>query len=151
MGILEDLLLNARTAVDAVGKKAGKVIDVSKLTLAAADLKSEISRKCEILGRITYEAKTTGKNYDKTVDELVEKIKDLNAQLASINDLIANSKQKQKCSVCGTYNVKGAVFCNKCGEKIATKTDDEESVDSEYSAENIDFAEDSFDDEEIGL
>lgn len=151
MGILEDLLLNARTAVDAVGKKAGKVIDVSKLNLAAADLKSEISRKCEILGRVIYEAKTTGKNYDKTIDELVEKIKELNSQLDSVNDVIANSKQKQKCSVCGTYNAKGAVFCNKCGEKLATKTDDDVSSDTTSSAENIDFSEDSFDDEEIGL
>ncbi|MDD6488187.1 MAG: zinc ribbon domain-containing protein [Clostridia bacterium] len=151
MGILEDLLLNARTAVDAVGKKAGKVIDVSKLTLAAADLKSEISRKCEILGRITYEAKTTGKNYDKTIDELVEKIKDLNSQLDSVNDVIANSKQKQKCSVCGTYNAKGAVFCNKCGERLNAKTDADEPADTTSSADNIDFAEDSFDDGEIGL
>lgn len=151
MGILEDLLLNARTAVDAVGKKAGKVIDVSKLTLAAADLKSEISRKCEILGRIIYEAKTTGKNYDKTIDELVEKIKELNSQLDSVNEVIANSKQKQKCPVCGTYNAKGAVFCNKCGEKLAVKADDDESSDTTSYGVNVDFTDDSFDDEEIGL
>ena len=61
MGILEDVLLNARTAVDAVGKKAGSVIDMSKLTIAAADLKSEINKKYEILGRVTFESKTTGK------------------------------------------------------------------------------------------
>ena len=61
MGILEDVLLNAKSAVDTVGKKAGKVIDVSKLTIASADLKTEISKKCEILGRVTYEEKTTGK------------------------------------------------------------------------------------------
>ena len=150
MGILEDLLLNARTAVDTVGKKAGQVIDVSKLSLAAADLKSEISRKCEILGRITYEAKTTDKNYDKTIDELVEKIKDLNSQLDSVNDVIANSKQKIKCPVCATYNAKGAIFCNKCGERLSVQTDDE-SANAVTSDDNADFSEDSFDDEEIGL
>ena len=33
MGIFEDVLLNARAAVDTVGQKAGKVIDISKLFL----------------------------------------------------------------------------------------------------------------------
>ena len=65
MGIIEDLFLNAKTAVDSVGKKAEKVIDVSKMTLTAADLKAEISKKCEILGRVVFEQKSTGKNYDK--------------------------------------------------------------------------------------
>ena len=51
MGIFEDVLLNARSAVDTVGKRASKVIDMSKLTLSAADIKSKLSKKYEILGR----------------------------------------------------------------------------------------------------
>lgn len=147
MGILEDLLLNARTAVDTVGKKAGKVIDISKLTIAAADIKAEISKKFEILGRVAYEEKTTGKSYEKSINELVEKIKELNSQLDSINEVIANSKQKTKCPSCGTFNVKDAVFCNKCGEKLITK---DETENDEFSPDDaMEFAEDNFDDEEI--
>lgn len=148
MGILEDLLLNAKTAVDSVGKKAGKVIDISKLNLTAADIKSEISKKFEILGRIVFEQKTTNKNYDKSIEELVEKIKTLNEQLESINEAIENTKQKSKCSSCGTYNVKGAVFCNKCGEKLSTEKENYENISEQ---DIIDLTEDNFDDDEIGV
>ena len=33
MGLFEDVVLNAKTAVNAVGKKAGQFVDVSKLRL----------------------------------------------------------------------------------------------------------------------
>ncbi len=146
MGILEDVLLNARTAVDSVGKKAGKMIDMSKLTLAAADLKAEISKKYEILGRVIFESKQTGKNYDKSVEELIEKIADLQAQLKTVNEAIGNSKQKAKCPSCGAYNAKGSVFCNKCGEKLPYTEQEEISPD-----DVIDFTEDNFEDDDIGL
>ncbi len=148
MGIFEDLLFNAKTAVDSVGKKAGKAIDISKLTLVAADLKAEISKKCEILGRVVYEQKTTDKNYDKSIDELITKISELNSELNSVNEMISVSKQKAKCPFCGTYNIKGAVFCNKCGEKLIAvqKNNDETDID-----DSIDLVEDNFDDEDLGV
>ena len=31
MGILDDVVINAKTAAEAVGKKAGQIVDVSKL------------------------------------------------------------------------------------------------------------------------
>lgn len=149
MGIFEDVILNARSAVDTVGKKAGKVIDMSKLALAAADIKTEISKKYEILGRIVFEAKTTGKNYDSNIQELVEKIEELKSQLESINEMLENSRSKTKCTSCGAYNVKGAVFCNKCGEKLAVKKEDEEE---EITPDDIvDFTEDNFEDDDMGV
>ncbi len=146
MGIFEDVLLNARSAVDTVGKKAGKVIDTSKLKIAAADLKAEISKKYEILGRVTFEAKTTGKDYSKSIDEIIEKIKELNEELNSVRETIETSKQKTKCPSCGNYNAKGSSFCNKCGEKLPLNETKEISPD-----DVIDFTEDNFEDDDIGL
>ncbi len=149
MGILEDVLLNARSAVDTVGKKAGKVIDMSKLTLAAADIKAEISKKYEMLGRVTFEGETTGKDYSKSVAEIVAKIKELKAELESVNEMIAGAKSKTKCPACGSYNVKGAVFCNKCGTRLILKPLDE---DEELSEEDIvDFTEDNLEDDDMSV
>ena len=145
MGIFEDVILNARSAVDSVGKKAGKVIDMSKLTIAAADLRSEISKKYQILGRVVYEIKKRDLTVKKT-EELVEKIKELKEQLSSVTEAIENSKQKKKCPYCGLYNAKGAVFCNKCGEKLPMAESGQNSADDEDE-----FIEDDFDDDEIGL
>ena len=38
MGILEDVVINAKSAANAVGKSATKLYDLSKLKVSAADL-----------------------------------------------------------------------------------------------------------------
>lgn len=144
MSIFEDVLLNARSAVDTVSKKAGQVIDVSKLKIAAADLKSEISRKYQILGRVAYEETVNGKDYSANKAELIEKIGELKGELESITELIASSGNKIKCTSCGAYNSRKAVFCNKCGEKLETAEDDHMPTD-----DMIDFTEDNFEDDDL--
>ncbi len=130
MGIFEDVIYNAKTAVSNVGKKAGKIVDVSKLTITAAELNSEISKKCEILGRVFYESKTTDKSYDTAIDELVEKISELKGELDSVNELLAETKNKIKCPKCSAVNPKDAIFCEKCGERLK-ETDDTTKSDEE--------------------
>ena len=44
MGILDDVVINAKTAAEAVGKKAGQIVDVSKLRFNVAELNAEISK-----------------------------------------------------------------------------------------------------------
>ena len=146
MGIFEDLLLNARSAVDHVGRKAETVIDASKLRLAAADLKSELAQKYQLLGRVVCEEKESDKDFSKSKDELIEKIKELKAHLEEVNTLIEKSKLRIKCSSCGAYNSKGAVFCNKCGEKLVVESDSAEHLSPD---DVIDFTEDNFEDDDL--
>lgn len=146
MGLFEDVLINARSAVDSVGKTAGRVIDSSKLRLAIVDLKTELSQKYQILGRITYEETVTGKSYDKSKEELFEKIKELRSQLETMNELLEGVKQSVKCPACGTYNNKGALFCNKCGERLAPQGDPAEHMSPD---DVIDFTEDNFEDDDL--
>lgn len=146
MGIFEDVILNARSAVDTVGKKAGKVIDASKLRIAAADIKSEIAQKYNILGRIAYEESTTDKTFEKSKKELIEKITELKTQLDSVNDMLEKARQRHKCANCGAYNSKGAVFCNKCGEKLNVPEDSAEHLSPD---DVIDFTEDNFEDDDL--
>ena len=37
MGILDDVVINAKSAAEAVGRKAGQIVDVSKLRISAAE------------------------------------------------------------------------------------------------------------------
>ncbi len=146
MGIFEDVLLNAKAVVGTVGKKAGEVVDISKLKLAAADLKSELSQKYQLLGRITFEEMTTGKDYSKNKEEIAGKIRELKEHLESVNDMIAVSKKKIKCGFCGAYNSKGAVFCNNCGEKLVNDSEDQDHMSPD---DVIDFTEDNFADDDL--
>ena len=142
MSVMEDVITNAKSAVDTVGKKAEKVIDRSKLRLAAADIHSELSRKYRMLGRVYYESRITGKNYDKGIKELEDEITELNNQLAALKDMLNQAKQKIKCPECGTYNEKGSAFCNKCGMKLPVANPGEEDPAEEdllkYAEETLD-------------
>ena len=60
MSMLDDMIVNAKSAADAVGKTATKLVDISKLRISAADLNAEIDRKFESLGRAVYEARYIG-------------------------------------------------------------------------------------------
>ncbi len=77
MSMMDDVWTNAKAAVDVVGKKAGQVIDKSKLRFAVMDIKAELSKKYRMLGKIYYEANRTGKNYDDSMKALQESITEL--------------------------------------------------------------------------
>lgn len=148
MSVMDDVILNAKTAVGSVGKKAGEVIDRSKLRIAAVDIRSELSNKYRMLGRLYYEAETTDKKYDESIKKLIETISDLNEQLAAVKEALANAEKKVKCPECQTYNPKDAVFCNKCGAKLSSA---KPPYEEDYTKEELlDFAE-QIADEEIEL
>ncbi len=138
MSIFDDVVVNAKSAADAIGKKASKIADSTKLTITAADLKAEISKKSEILGRVVYVSRTTGKSYEKSIVELVETITELKEQLEAVEAQLADAKSRKKCPICGMQNPKNAIFCNRCGEKIGepqTEKDDMPEPDTDETTE----------------
>lgn len=118
MGLFEDVVLNAKTAVNAVGKKAGQFVDASKLRLNAASLSNEISKRFEALGRIVYDSQKKGENTDSLVAECISSIDDLYHELDAVNDQIAASRSQVVCRMCGEENPANAVYCCKCGHKL---------------------------------
>ena len=54
MGVFEDILVKARGAVDALGEKAGQFVDVSKLNIKHAELKADLKKEFESLGKMIY-------------------------------------------------------------------------------------------------
>ena len=119
MGVLDDFIVNAKTAVDTVGKKAGQIADISKLRVSVADLNNDISKKFESLGKTVYEAKKTGQDQTESVSEAAEEIDDLYDQLAAVNQQLAAVRERTICKSCGTENPQGAVYCVKCGHKLS--------------------------------
>ena len=55
MGIFDDVVINAKSAAEAVGRKAGQLVDVSKLRIGAAEVNAEITKRYEILGQYVYD------------------------------------------------------------------------------------------------
>lgn len=118
MGLLEDVVVNAKSAVTVVGKKAGQIVDISKLRIGAAELNSEINKRYEALGRVVYDAHKTEDNAEELVHECVNAIDDLYEQLDAVNEQISAIRKRTVCKVCGEENPQGAAFCCKCGTKL---------------------------------
>ena len=119
MGLFEDVVVNAKSAVSVVGKKAGQIVDISKLRFNAAEINNEISKRFESLGRVVYDGEKTENNASELVAECVKAIDELYDQLDAINEQIAVLKNRLKCKSCGFENAQDAVLCNKCGTKLS--------------------------------
>lgn len=118
MGLLDDVIVNAKSAANVVGKKASQFVDISKLRISAADLNNEISKRFESMGRAVYEAKKTENDASDLIAESVKAIDDLYEQLDAVNAQMAAAREKLICSNCGEENSQGSVYCCKCGHKL---------------------------------
>ncbi len=119
MGLLDDVIVNAKSAADAVGKRATQFVDVSKLRISAADLNNEISKRFESLGRAAYEAKKTDNDASDLTAESVKAIDELYEQLDAVNAQLAAAREKMICKNCGQENAQDAVYCSRCGRKLS--------------------------------
>lgn len=118
MGVFEEVVINAKSAATTVGKKAERLVDISKLRVNAAELNGEISKKYEALGRLVYDSIKAEANADELVKEYVDGIDVLYNKLDEVNDKINILRNKSACPVCGAQNSEGALFCSQCGVKL---------------------------------
>ncbi len=126
MGLFEDVVVNARSAANVVGKKAGQLVDISKLRLSAADVEREISARLEALGRVVYDEKKTGVDAQALIEESVNCIDELYEQLDVINDELAMARNKVICPRCGSTNPQEFSYCGRCGAKLVKDEPEEE-------------------------
>lgn len=118
MGVLEDVVINAKSAAETVGKEAGRLVDISRLRFNAADLQKEVSKKYEILGRIVYDSFKSGNSDNTGFKEHIESIDQLYQQIDEVNEKINALRKKASCPNCGFDNDEKAAFCSRCGAKL---------------------------------
>lgn len=94
MGLFEDVVINAKSAANVVGKKAGQLMDISKLKISAAELNNEINKKYEALGKAVYDAKKVDGDPSDLIAESIVAIDELGEQLAAINEQIEEASLK---------------------------------------------------------
>ncbi|MGN0551493.1 MAG: hypothetical protein ACI4I4_06585 [Acutalibacteraceae bacterium] len=149
MGVLDDIIVNAKSAMTKVSKKAEQVIDTSKLKYAENGINKEISEKLEDLGLFVYESTVEGEMDKAALQRKITELNDLYKQLDSTKEMIAACKNKKVCGTCGSFNDKDASFCNKCGTRLSFNTEefdkivveDEEKKESDDSDKVVTFEE----------
>ena len=124
MGILDDVVVNAKSAATAVGKKAGELVDLSKLRINAADISGEINKKYQELGRILYQAKKEGAQEEDAVKSCIALIDELYEQLDAVNAQILLMRHKKVCGNCKKENSEDAAVCSACGAALDEKPEE---------------------------
>lgn len=120
MGILDDVVVNAKSAAEAVSKKAGQLMDASKLRISAAELNAKIGEGYEALGQYAYEnCRALFAGDPEAVGKMAE-LDELKAQAAAIAKELNDKQNKVVCPVCGKQSPNTALFCANCGAKLET-------------------------------
>lgn len=101
MGIFDDVVVNAKSAAQTVGKMAGQFVDMSKLRINMAELNGEITKRYQELGRFIYEAKKAGSADEAELANQIAGIDDLYAQLSAVSAQYASMQDKVTCPACG--------------------------------------------------
>lgn len=118
MGILDDVVVNAKSAAQTVGKMAGQFVDMSKLRINLSELNGEINRRYQELGQFIYEAKKAGTADEAELEEKIVGIDDLYAQFTAVSAQLAALQNKVTCPCCGKQMDIDATFCSHCGVKL---------------------------------
>lgn len=119
MGILDDIVVNARTAAEAVSRQVGQVVDASKLRISAAEINAEVSKRYEALGEYVYEnLREVLAGEAEAVGKFAE-IDELKAQAEVIARELMDKQNKVVCPVCGKTMPIGSAYCSSCGAKLA--------------------------------
>jgi len=118
MALWDDLVANAQSAVNTVGKRTNELIDVSKLRLNIAEVGKKITAEYTEIGRLFCEGKKQEADVSTEMEEHLATVEELNAQMDALNERLLELKKTVKCPNCGTENTKDNLFCPKCGAKL---------------------------------
>ena len=118
MGLLDDVMVNVKSAASTVSKKTNNIVDYSKLKFTAYGLSNEIRKKYQTLGEEVYACSKIGVEDSRSIELLIQEIDELKAQLQTTNEYITAARHKVICPKCKAELDKDCLFCSKCGAKI---------------------------------
>jgi len=107
----------AGRAAEATGKKAGEVVEQTKLNLHIIDLESEINDLYKDIGRLVYASKNDTVIDTSEIEEKILRIDEKREEIEQARAKIDMLKRTRKCPNpdCGRKCSKEDKFCPSCG------------------------------------
>ena len=96
MNILDDILVNVKSAAQAVGEKTGDFANLAKLRVALAEIRKELRKKYEELGREAFDLMTQGEMSNESLIKNAEDIKELEQALKAVAEQMKKLKENKK-------------------------------------------------------
>lgn len=132
MSTLDNLFHRARDVANDVGRRAGDVVEVSKLKLQVLSLTGDIDKVYEKLGLMVYEMAKAGAENQSLIDGCVAEVDALKAQLNEVNASLDALRNVRRCDSCGNAVELSAQFCPMCGSLLRRN---QEASDTEQTVE----------------
>ena len=118
MGVLDDVILNAKSAAEAVGKKAGQIVDSSKIRIGISELNSEISKCYQVIGQYVHENCKELLADDENAMGVISAIDTAIEQREVLKKELLDMQNKSVCHNCGVETAIEQSFCSSCGTKL---------------------------------
>lgn len=116
MSIFDQIGEKISSAGQETATKAKKFAETTKLNNRIGDYEKQISQLYFEIGKAYYEKHMQDESAEEK--ERIEKIRDLDEEIAHCREQIRDLKGVMCCASCGAEIVSGAAFCNVCGEKV---------------------------------
>ncbi len=123
MSQFDDFVGKARQAADGAGKKAGEIVELSRLKISISQIRSDIDRLYQKLGQAVYQIRGTDCDNEAYIQDLCEKLDARHGDLKEAEDKLASLKRSAPCPFCGSENSNQSVYCSQCGARLHQEDD----------------------------
>ena len=118
MTFFDESVSTAREILSAGAQKATETIEIQKIRVAIARKKSSINADLRNLGQAYYDSCKNDCSAASLCDSVVEDIDVKVAELAELEEKLADARRLKRCTKCGSRNRIDASFCNFCGARL---------------------------------
>ncbi len=118
MAMFEDFLTKARDLAGAAKDKTGEIVDKTKIKMAISDTQKKLSATFEGIGRLLYDAETSGEDITSLKADAFDTVKELQNELTALQNKLYDLDGVLRCKECDTPNENDASFCKKCGKPL---------------------------------
>ena len=118
MTFFDESVSTAREILSAGAQKATETIEIQKIRVAIARKKSSINAALRNLGKAYYDSCKNDCSAASLCDSVVEDIDVKVAELAELEEKLADARRLKRCAKCGSRNRIDASFCNFCGARL---------------------------------
>ncbi|WP_130870239.1 zinc ribbon domain-containing protein [Intestinimonas massiliensis (ex Afouda et al. 2020)] len=100
------------------GKCAGQMLDTAKLNMKIFDLKGDIDRDLQAIGRMVYDAHRGQETDHAAMDGLLAGIDEKSAAIETLRGRVAVLRHSRTCPSCGMVCGQEDKFCRGCGASL---------------------------------
>lgn len=130
---VKELLEKAKASVGAVAsetgrvaqnavKKAGELVENTKLSIKVSEANSEIEDAYKEIGRLVYLTHSGEDVSSAAIEQLLEKIDRKNEEIKAYKDKIMATRSTVQCPNCGNECSRQSAFCSFCGNSLSYKS-----------------------------